>query len=122
MEEKTSESASVSSDDTSTHRSGVKRTYKLLKIEIRKFNGEIKEWLGFCSQFKTIHEDCQLHDSDKFQYLVQAMVPGTRAYHFVSSYPQAAENYPLVIAALQDRFGDKVMLTEVYVKRPAQLH
>ena len=51
LEEKTSESASVSSDDTSTHRSGVKRIYKLPKIEIRKFNGEIKEWLGFWSQF-----------------------------------------------------------------------
>jgi len=123
MEEKASETQSQtsSSDEASHHGVGIKRTYKLPKIEIRKFNGEIKEWLGFWSQFQKIHEDAQLHNSDKFQYLAQAMVPGTRAYHLVNSYPQSAENYPLVIAALQDRFGDKVMLTEVYVRQLLKL-
>ena len=49
MEEKASETQSQtsSSDEASHHGVGIKRTYKLPKIEIRKFNGEIKEWLGF---------------------------------------------------------------------------
>ena len=109
--------------DNSTH-SGEKvhtKTYKLPKIEIRKFDGDLKEWLGFWSQFQKIHNDNALHDSDKFQYLVQSMIPGTRAYKLVNSYPQTAENYELVIKALKDRFGDKVLLTEVYVRQLLKL-
>ena len=92
-----------------------KKTYKLPKIEIAKFSGDLKDWLGFWSQFQKIHEDSALHANDKFQYLVQSMVPGSRAHTLVHSYPQTAANYPLVIAALKDRFGDKVLLTEVHV-------
>jgi len=29
-----------------------KESLKLLKIELRKFTGEVKEWLGFCSEFR----------------------------------------------------------------------
>jgi len=72
-------------------------------------------------QFKKIHEDDKLHDSDKFQYLVQSMVTGSRAEKLVSSYPQSAENYPQVVAALKDRFGDSVLLTEVYVRQLLKL-
>jgi len=113
-----------SSSGTSTTQGGEarsKKTYKLPKIEIRKFGGDLREWLGFWSQFEKIHEDKTLHDSDKFQYLVQSMVPGTRAYKLVGSYPQSAANYPLVVAALKDRFGDKVLLTEVYVRQMLKL-
>ena len=112
-----------SSDTTQCGLAGPKKTYKLRKIEIRKFNGDLREWLGFWTQFEKIHEDSTLHDSDKFQYLVQSMVTGTRACQLVSSYPQAAANYPLVIAALKDRFGDKVLLllTEVYVRQLLRL-
>ena len=98
-----------------------KKTYKLPNIEITKFSGDLKDWLGFWPQFQKIHEDSALHASDKFQYLVQSMVPGSRAYTLLHSYPQTAANYPLVIAALKDRFGDKVMLTEVYVRQLLKL-
>lgn len=93
-----------------------KRTYKLPKIEVKKFNGEILEWLSFWSQFDKIHEDKELHDSDKFQYLSQAMEEGTRAKELVNSYPQTAENYPKVVKALADRFGKKKILKQVYVR------
>ncbi|UYV85037.1 hypothetical protein LAZ67_X004356 [Cordylochernes scorpioides] len=54
-------------------------TVKLPKIELRKLTGEIKYWLGWWAQFNKIHVDSTLEDSDKFQYLVQSMSPGTRA-------------------------------------------
>ena len=98
-----------------------KKTYKLPKIELKKFSGELKDWLGFWSQFEKIHTDKSLHDSDKFQYLVQCMVPGSKAHLLVSSYPQSEANYPLAIDALKDRFGDKVLLTEVYVRQLLKL-
>lgn len=93
-----------------------KRTYKLPKIEIKKFNGELLEWLSFWAQFEKIHKDKTLHDSDKFQYLSQAMQEGTRAKELVNSYPQTADNYPKVIEGLTDRFGKKKILKQVYVR------
>lgn len=93
-----------------------KKTYKLPKIEIKKFSGELLDWLSFWSQFEKIHEDIDLHDSDKFQYLSQAMVEGTRAKHLVNSYPQTSENYPKVITALKERYGKKKILKQVYIR------
>ena len=46
------------------------RALKLPKIELRKFGGDIKDWLPFWSTFKKIHEDASLSREDKFQYLV----------------------------------------------------
>jgi len=60
------------------------KTYKLPKIELKKFDGDLKDWLHFWSQFEKIHSDDKLHDSDKFQYLVQSMVTGSRAEKLVS--------------------------------------
>ncbi|XP_037029723.1 uncharacterized protein LOC119069705 [Bradysia coprophila] len=93
-----------------------KRTYKLPKIEIKKFNGEILEWLSFWSQFDKIHKDDDLHNSDKFQYLTQAIMENTRAKELVNSYPQTSENYPKVVAALKERFGKPKILKQVYVR------
>ncbi|XP_021959017.1 uncharacterized protein LOC110854896 [Folsomia candida] len=93
-----------------------KKNYKLPKIQLKKFNGELTEWLGWWAQFKKIHEDDGLHDSDKFQYLIQCIPQGTRARDLVDSYPQSEENYPKVIRALQDRFGKSRLLKQVYVR------
>ncbi|UYV77103.1 hypothetical protein LAZ67_14003314 [Cordylochernes scorpioides] len=46
---------------------------------------------------------------------------GTRAKRLVKSYPLTEDNYPKVIEALRDRFGDKVILTEVYVRQLLKL-
>lgn len=97
------------------------RSFKLPRIELKTFNGDLKEWLGFWSQFKKIHEDKTLHGSDKFQYLLQAMEPGTEAREIVVSYPQTAENYSKAIEALTERFGRKDLLLQVYVRELLKL-
>ncbi|CAH2078999.1 unnamed protein product, partial [Iphiclides podalirius] len=53
------------------------RKYKLPPLETKKFDGQVKNWLPFWGQFQKIDEDKSLDDSDKFQYLIQAMTPGT---------------------------------------------
>jgi hypothetical protein len=98
-----------------------RRTYKLPTIEMKKFTGDLKEWLGWWAQFEKIHDDDELHPTDKFQYLLQATVEGSRARRLVDGYPQTADNYPKVIEALIDRYGDKVLLTELYVRQLARL-
>lgn len=93
-----------------------RRQFKLPKINLRKFNGELKDWLSWWSQFVKIHEDDTLHTSDKFEYLVQCMVVGSRARDLVDVYPHTEDNYPKVIAALHERFGKPKLLKQWYVR------
>uniref|UniRef100_A0ABD2X9A7 Integrase catalytic domain-containing protein n=1 Tax=Trichogramma kaykai TaxID=54128 RepID=A0ABD2X9A7_9HYME len=92
------------------------KPYRLPKIELKKFSGDLKEWLPFWSMFKKIHDDTSLTSEEKFHYLIQSMVEGTRAYDLVVSYPPTSENYPKVIASLKNRFGRQDLLVEVYVR------
>ncbi|UYV67861.1 hypothetical protein LAZ67_5002285 [Cordylochernes scorpioides] len=94
---------------------------KLPKMALPVFDGTCLEWLGWWSRFEMIHESAVLSEVEKFQYLVQSMKAGTRADRLVKSYPLTTENYPKVVKALQDRFGDKVILTEVYVRQLLKL-
>ncbi|UYV75506.1 hypothetical protein LAZ67_13000424 [Cordylochernes scorpioides] len=94
---------------------------RLPKIALKVYNGTSLEWLGWWSQFEAIHENPSLSEVDKFQYLIQSMEVGTRAERLVKSYPLMEANYPKVIEALRDRFGDRVILTEVYVRQLLRL-
>ncbi|GFW08702.1 uncharacterized protein TNCV_2777201 [Trichonephila clavipes] len=60
-----------------------KRKFKLPKIELKKFDGNAKEYLTFWGQFKKIHEDESLPNEDKFQYLLQAVVSNSKAARVV---------------------------------------
>jgi len=62
----TSVSAPVNTTQGPSDTKGESRSYKLPKIELPKFNGDLKSWLGWWSQFEKIHLDHKLHNSDKF--------------------------------------------------------
>lgn len=93
-----------------------KRKFKLPKIELKKFSGKLIDWLSWWSQFEKIHNDDELHTTDKFEYLRQAMEVNTRAKEIVEGYPATEDNYPKVITALQERFGKKKLLIQIYVR------
>jgi hypothetical protein len=101
--------------------SSKKMNFKLPTIEMKRFSGDMRELLGWWAQFEKINDDDELHPTDKFQYLVQVTVEDSRARRLVEGYPQTAANYPKVIEALKDRYGDKVLLTEIYVRQLARL-
>ncbi|XP_035234175.1 uncharacterized protein LOC118206006 [Stegodyphus dumicola] len=98
-----------------------KRTFKLPKLELRKFDGEIKEWLFFRSQFEKIDKDTTISDSDKFQYLLQATVEGSRAREVIESFLPTSANYPKAIECLKARFGRNDLQVEVYVRELLKL-
>lgn len=93
-----------------------KRKLKLPKIELKQFGGEVKDWLTFWSQFKRIHEDRDMENEDKFHYLSQATIHGSRARDIVESFPATGENYDKVIECLKNRFGREELLIEFYVR------
>ncbi|GFW41743.1 uncharacterized protein TNCV_4979941 [Trichonephila clavipes] len=93
-----------------------KRKFKLPKIELKKFDGNAKEYLTFWNQFKKIHEDESLPNEDKFQYLLQAVVSNSKAARVVESFPAKADSYPKAIAQQQERFGRVDLLVQIYVR------
>jgi len=95
---------------------GRKKTVQLPVIPLRKFDGELKNWLGWWSQFRKIHDDEDIDDSDKFQYLVSAIEDGTEAKEIVSGYPQSSENYELALEALREHYGDDDIQLQYYVR------
>jgi len=105
-------------DSTLTSATGtnMRKTYKLPKTEIKKFGGDVLQWLSWWAQFEKIHGDKDLHDSDKFQYLVQAMEVKSKAADLISVFPQTSANYPKAVQALRERFGREKVLKRVYVR------
>ncbi|GBM29440.1 hypothetical protein AVEN_111575-1, partial [Araneus ventricosus] len=93
-----------------------KRKFKLPKIELKKFDGDAKNYLTFWSQFRKIHEDSSIPNEDKFQYLLQAVLPESRAARVVESFSATADNYPKAISQLQERFGRDDLLVHIYVR------
>ncbi|UYV77319.1 hypothetical protein LAZ67_15000492, partial [Cordylochernes scorpioides] len=87
---------------------------RLPKIALKVHDGTSLEWLGWWSQFEAIHENPSLSEVDKFHYLIQSMKVGTRSERLVKSYPLTEANYPKVIEALRDRFGDKFPASNEY--------
>ncbi|KAJ8979843.1 hypothetical protein NQ317_007608 [Molorchus minor] len=100
--------ASVISNGTVNSRSG-------------KFDRNIKEWLPFWSQFQKVHEDPDIDLNDKVEYLIQAMVPGSRARQLVDSFPATGSNYSKMIDCLLSRFGREDLQIEVYVRELLKL-
>ncbi|GBN99327.1 hypothetical protein AVEN_212765-1, partial [Araneus ventricosus] len=98
-----------------------KRRFKLPKLELRKFDCDVKEWLYFWSQFEKIHDDSSVEDSDKFQYLLQSTVEGSRAREVIESFPPTGDNYPKAIDCLKTRFGRNDLQVEVYVRELLKL-
>ncbi|UYV74499.1 hypothetical protein LAZ67_11003688 [Cordylochernes scorpioides] len=85
--------------------------------ELPKFGGEAREWLQFWSAFQSVHDDDSISACVKFQYLQNCMIKGSVSEEIVSSFPNSAANYPLVISTLKERFGREDMLVEVSLRR-----
>ncbi|GFV26639.1 DUF1758 domain-containing protein [Trichonephila clavipes] len=91
-----------------------KRKFKLPKMELKKFNGNPKEFLAFWSQFKKIHDDSSIAEEDKMQYLLQSVEPHFKAERLVLSFPATAANYSKAIEQLKERFGRDDLLVQIY--------
>lgn len=89
---------------------------KLPKVELMKFGGDPKDWLSFWSIFQTIDKDTFLSSEQKFHYLLQTMIPKSRAYEVVKSFPPTGDNYSKVLEELKNRFGRDGLLVQVYVR------
>ncbi|GFQ70265.1 integrase_H2C2 domain-containing protein [Trichonephila clavata] len=93
-----------SNQGSSVSRDGIKQ-YRLPKFEMKKFDGELINWLPFWSQFEKIHSGPDLYESDKISFLAQCMKPRPRAREFIESYPVTSENYEKAVLASLKSLG-----------------
>ena len=78
---------------------------KLPKLSIRRFNGDVKQWLPFWNQFRSaIHNNPTLNDVDKFNYLQSYLED--EAADAIEGMALTEANYTEAIDRLQARFGD----------------
>ncbi|GFX05909.1 putative RNA-directed DNA polymerase from transposon X-element [Trichonephila clavipes] len=92
------------------------RKFKLPKLELTRFNGDLKDFLNFWSQFEKIHSDLNIEDNDKMHYLIQCSVPGTKMFRLVSSFPPTKENYRKAVQQVKERFGREDLLVQIYIR------
>lgn len=98
-----------------------KQNFKLPTIEFKTFDGNIKDWLPFWSQFGKVHDDPGIDLNDKVEYLIKATVPGSRARQVVESFPAVGKNYQAIIDCLKSRFGREDLQVEVSVRELLKL-
>ncbi|GBM82205.1 hypothetical protein AVEN_179515-1 [Araneus ventricosus] len=98
-----------------------KRNFKLPQLQLKKFNGDARDYLVFWSQFQNIHADPGISNKDKMQYLIQIVEEGSKAERLLQSFPATASNYPEAIQKLQERFGRDDLLVQIYVRDPLSM-
>ncbi|UYV74090.1 hypothetical protein LAZ67_11002078, partial [Cordylochernes scorpioides] len=83
-----------------------------------RYDRLIKRMREELEKVEDIHNDEDLSDSDKYQYLVDCMLENSEAQQLVLSYPVSGKNYASVIKDLRERFGRDIynMLIKVYVR------
>ncbi|XP_072398338.1 uncharacterized protein [Diabrotica undecimpunctata] len=111
---------SMASESSVGSRSG-RRKFKLPTLELKKFDGNIRNWLPFWSQFQKIHNDPDIDLNDKVEYLVQCTLMGSRARQLVDSFPATGNNYGKMVDCLLSRFGRDDLQIEVYVRELLKL-
>jgi hypothetical protein len=97
------------------------RKLKLPSIELKKFRGDIKDWLTFCGQFKKIDGDPDIDEADKFQYLLQGNSPDIRAREMVESFPPIASNYNKTVECFESPFLSGTSASRVICEKVAQV-
>ncbi|XP_043466423.1 uncharacterized protein LOC122501193 [Leptopilina heterotoma] len=117
--ELTLEHSSITTEQVGERNLTVPRVQKPFKkpiLEIRKFSGNVGDWLQFWSHFRKVHEDDSISKEDKLEYLKQSVEKESKADNVVSGYPTSAENYSKAFESLKNRFGRDDLLVEFYTR------
>ncbi|KFM64359.1 hypothetical protein X975_25071, partial [Stegodyphus mimosarum] len=105
----------VCSNFENESRTGFKTQIKLPKIELTKFDVDLRNWIGYWGQFSKIHNDNSFANEDKFEYLRLSMKPWSSAYKLIEGFPPSKEKYVKAMELLKSRYGKKEFLIEFYV-------
>ena len=93
---------------------------KLPKLELKKFSGKQIGWHPFWESFEpAIHNNTNLNDVDKFQYL-KSLLEGSAA-KTISGLALTSSNYNHAVELLAKRFGSKQVIISKHIELLMQL-
>ncbi|KOB78747.1 hypothetical protein OBRU01_01602 [Operophtera brumata] len=91
-----------------------RKSVKLPKLELMEFSGEPIKWPIFYESFRrTIHENPELSDYERVQYLINKL--SGRALSACSGIVPNADNYRTIWSTLVDMYEDKRNLAAAYL-------
>lgn len=71
QEEASVDEARVASNLESVNRYLGRRKFCFPTIELKRYDRNVNDWLSFWDQFKKIHEDPNIDEYDRIEYLIQ---------------------------------------------------
>ena len=88
---------------------------KLTKITLPHFNGNLMKWPTFWDSYESaIHNNTELSDVDKFNYLRSLLERS--AYDAIAGLTLSAANYREAVKILKKRFGNKQMIISKHME------
>lgn len=93
---------------------GANKHAKLPRLSLKYFSGEPSQWLTFWDSFRSaVHENPELHNIDKFNYL-KSLLKGSAAAT-IAGLPLTDDNYKSAIELLTNRFGNKQVIISCHM-------
>ena len=90
---------------------------KLPKLTLKKFKGDIKEWIPFWDSYSSsIHDNPDLNKIDKFNYLTSLLE--SSAAEAISGLKITAANYDEAVEVLKQRFRNKQQIFNSHMDGP----
>lgn len=90
-----------------------KPNVRLPKIDVPKFDGNIKEWPTFIDLFSAlVHTNGSLSNAEKFHFLLSSL--SKNALSIVKTIPLTNDNYPIAFNALTKRYQNPRLLASAY--------
>ncbi|XP_037943133.1 uncharacterized protein LOC119675984 [Teleopsis dalmanni] len=87
---------------------------KLKPLELKKFDGNLENWMSFWEQFKqAIHENSKLDAASKFNYLSDALVG--KAAAAMTGFLPTERCYDDAIELLLEEYGDSDKIVDKYI-------
>lgn len=91
-----------------------RKSIRIPELDLMVFNGDPMTWRIFYESFKrTIHENPDLTDHERVQYLINKL--SGRALAVCSGIVPNGDNYPIIWQTLVDKYDDKRNLASAYL-------
>ena len=109
------------SKEFSAERVKKKGTFRLPKMDIPKFDGQLKNWPHWWTDFKhAVHDNEELENRDKLAYLIKSITdPALQDY--LHSGADTMDTYPEMLEVLQQRFDQPRELHSIHCGTIADL-
>ncbi|XP_074651581.1 uncharacterized protein LOC141906238 [Tubulanus polymorphus] len=90
------------------------KTALLPKLQLPKYNGNLKEWPTFWGLFETsVHLNSQFSEIEKFSYLKCLLIGDARSC--IDGLPLTNDNYSAAVSLLKTRFGQNHKISQAYL-------